>query len=100
MPRQPDPKMCNLKAQLIGMFSGKSQSPHDSPYLPDSATYGKRTYFSARKLSVTLVDLLPHEVKRKWARRLIRMLKAFRQSRTRVSREVSHLARPAALVRD
>ena len=31
-------KMRRLKAQPMGMFSGKSQTPHDSPYLPDSAT--------------------------------------------------------------
>ena len=31
--------MRRLKAQLMGMFSGKSQMPLDSPYLPDSATY-------------------------------------------------------------
>ena len=30
--------MRRLKAQLMGMFSGKSQTPLDSTYLPDSAT--------------------------------------------------------------
>ena len=33
-------KMRRLKAQLMGMFPGKSQTPPDSPYLPDSATNG------------------------------------------------------------
>ena len=32
-------KMRRLKAQLMGMFSVKSQTPHDSINLPDSATY-------------------------------------------------------------
>ena len=32
-------KMRRLKAQLMGTFSGKSQTPLDSPFLPDSATF-------------------------------------------------------------
>ena len=32
--------MRRLKAQLMGMFSGKSDLPLDSSYLPDSATNG------------------------------------------------------------
>ena len=28
------------RQQAMGMFSGKSQTPHDSPFLPDSATFG------------------------------------------------------------
>ena len=31
--------MRRLKAQLMGMVSGKSQTPLDSTYLPDSATF-------------------------------------------------------------
>ena len=32
--------MRRIKAQPMGMFSGKSQTPLDSTYLPDSATFG------------------------------------------------------------
>ena len=34
--------MRRLKAQLMGMFSGKSDLPPDSSYLSDSATYLRR----------------------------------------------------------
>ena len=34
--------MRRLKAQLMGMFSGKSDLPPDSSYLPDSATSEKQ----------------------------------------------------------
>ena len=31
--------MRSLKAQLMGMVSGKSEKPRDSTFLPDSATF-------------------------------------------------------------
>ena len=37
-------KMRRLKAQLMGMFLGKSQMPLDSPFLPDSATFVRRDF--------------------------------------------------------
>ena len=40
--------MRRLKAQLMGMVSGKSQTPHDSTFLSDSATYA--CIFIARDL--------------------------------------------------
>ena len=48
-------KMRRLKAQLMGMVSGKSQTPPDSTFLPDSATNYSETVNGLKK--EILVDL-------------------------------------------
>ena len=59
--------MRRLKAQLMGMFSGKSQTPLDSTYLSDSATFGDdgragKASISWMALHQTLVQLLQFSV--------------------------------------